>query len=165
MVRPDRVELPTFWFVASPNSKRRERRALDAPKASTYPLVSPVESAVHRPWVLQLSALSLSVGSHRIQNGEVSFEMNIETQFERFMREKEYLLDRSAKTLTYLRTGAKHFLPIIAPAKNEGELRNLAQDAFHHVLAVYCKKFVSESVKFSAGLRERERLIDQYIEL
>src|ERR1039458_3372985 len=71
MVRPDRVELPTFWFVASPNSKRRERRALDAPKASTYPLVSPVESAVHRPWVLQLSALSLSVGSHRIQNGEV----------------------------------------------------------------------------------------------
>jgi hypothetical protein len=84
--------------------------------------------------VLQLSALLLSVGSHRIQNGEVSFEMNIETQFERFMREKEYLLDRSAKTLTYLRTGAKHFLPIIAPAKNEGELRSLAQDAFHHVL-------------------------------
>jgi hypothetical protein len=32
-------------------------------------------------------------------------------------------------------------------------------------LAVYCKKFVSESVKFSAGLRERERLIDQYVEL
>src|ERR1035441_2409352 len=134
MVRPDRVELPTFWFVASPNSKRRERRALDAPKASTYPLVSPADSAVHCRLVLQLSALLLSVGSHRIQDGEVSFEMNIETQFERFMREKEYLLDRSAKTLTYLRTGAKHFLPIIAPAKNEGELRTLVQDAFHHIL-------------------------------
>src|ERR1035441_4237069 len=32
-------------------------------------------------------------------------------------------------------------------------------------LAVYCKKFVSESVKFSAGLGERKSLIDQYIEL
>jgi RNA polymerase sigma factor (TIGR02999 family) len=32
-------------------------------------------------------------------------------------------------------------------------------------LAVYCKKFVSESVKFSGGLRERKSLIDQYIEL
>ena len=32
-------------------------------------------------------------------------------------------------------------------------------------LAVYCKKFVSESVKFSAGLRERKSLIDQHIEL
>ena len=32
-------------------------------------------------------------------------------------------------------------------------------------LAVYCKKFVSESVKFSAGLRKRESLIDQCIEL
>jgi hypothetical protein len=33
------------------------------------------------------------------------------------------------------------------------------------VLAVYCKKFVSESVKFSAGLGERKSLIDQSIEL
>lgn len=60
--------------------------------------------------------------------------MDIDTQFERFMREKEHLLDRSTKTLTYLRTGAKHFLPSIAPAKNEGELRGLVQDALHHVL-------------------------------
>ena len=31
-------------------------------------------------------------------------------------------------------------------------------------LAVYCKKFVSESVEFSAGLRERKSLVDQCIE-
>src|ERR1017187_2692601 len=91
MVRPDRVELPTFWFVASPNSKRRERRALDAPKASTYPLVSTADSAVHCRLVLQLSALLLSVGSHRIQDGEVSFERNIETLLEGFMRERRPL--------------------------------------------------------------------------
>ena len=46
------------------------------------------------------------------------------------------------------------------------QLRELTESAVSGVsLAVYCKKFVSESVKFSAGLRERERLIDQYIEL
>jgi hypothetical protein len=32
-------------------------------------------------------------------------------------------------------------------------------------LAVYCKKFVSESVEFSTRLRKRKSLIDQYIEL
>jgi membrane protease YdiL (CAAX protease family) len=32
-------------------------------------------------------------------------------------------------------------------------------------LAVYCKKFVSESVKFSAGLRKRKSLVDQCVEL
>ena len=33
------------------------------------------------------------------------------------------------------------------------------------LLAVYCKKFVSESVKFSTGLWKGKSLVDQYIEL
>ena len=60
--------------------------------------------------------------------------MNIETQFDRFMREKQQLLDRSPKTLKYLQTGAKRWLPLIAKATNEGELRTMTQDAIHHVL-------------------------------
>jgi integrase/recombinase XerD len=61
--------------------------------------------------------------------------MTVEKQFERFMREKQFLLDRSPKTLTYLRTRAKLFLPIIAPAKNEGELRGLVAEAVDRILA------------------------------
>ena len=41
----------------------------------------------------------------------------------------------------------------------------VAHDGLDQALAVYCKKFVSESVKFSAGLRKRKRLVDQCIEL
>jgi transposase len=46
----------------------------------------------------------------------------------------------------------------------DGRLR-LRQLQSRPILAVYCKKFVSESVKFSAGLRKRKSLVDQYIEL
>jgi len=46
-----------------------------------------------------------------------------------------------------------------SPAQFEAQCRHLAS------LAVYCKKFVSESVKFSAGLQERKSLIDKGIEL
>jgi hypothetical protein len=46
-----------------------------------------------------------------------------------------------------------------SPAQFEVQCRHLAS------LAVYCKKFVSESVKFSAGFRKRKSLVDQYVEL
>ena len=60
--------------------------------------------------------------------------MNTEKMYEQFLREKEYMLDRSPKTMAYLRQGAKHFMPIIGSAMNEGELRRLTLEAITHVL-------------------------------
>jgi hypothetical protein len=60
----------------------------------------------------------------------VRFEMNISKMYESFLKDKEYAVGVSPKTMIYLRNmGAKYFLPIIAPAKDETELRKLVLEA------------------------------------
>ena len=50
--------------------------------------------------------------------------------YESFLKDKEYAVGVSPKTMIYLRNmGSKHFLPIIAPAKDEAELRKLVLEA------------------------------------